>query len=60
MAVDVLRTFHVVDGGKACGDMGYANGRFCFVAFLAAWARAAHRVAAAFGEKLLFCESKQP
>ena len=59
MAVDVLRTLHVVNGEKPCGDMCHTDGGFRLVAFLPAGARAAHRVAAAFGEKLLLCEAKQ-
>ena len=54
MAVDVLRTLHVVKGEKASCDMRDANGGFRLVAFLSTRARAAHRVTAAFGEKLLF------
>ena len=54
MAVDVLRTLHVVKSKKASRDMRDANGGFRLVAFLSAGARAAHRVIAAFGKKLLF------
>ncbi len=59
MTVDVLRTLHIVNREKASCDMRDTNGGFRLVAFLSARARAAHRVATAFGEKLLFCESKQ-
>ena len=54
VAIDMLRTLHVVNSEKACRDMCDANGGFRLVAFLSARARAAHRVTAAFGEKLLF------
>ena len=60
MAIDVLRTFHVVNGKKTCRDMRDTNGGFCLVTFLSTGACAAHRVAAAFGEKLLFGQGKKP
>ena len=59
MAVDVLRTLHVVKGEKASCDMRDADGGFRLVAFLSARARAAHCVAAALGKKLLFGKCQQ-